>query len=380
MDKKTDDRLTYAELDRRSDRWVMVLRDKMGIQQGQRLAVLMGNRREFAEVFFACVRLGVPLIPLNWRLSAKELGVILADCSPALVIGDGAFRGLAEGAEQAAGMTFRWLDVDDDALRTIPGPGRAGQSPDVRVDGESPAMVIYTSGSTGRPKGAVLPHRQLLYNAIATTTAWELGPDDIAPITTPFFHTGGWHVFATPLWLRGGSVVVMDQFDAKTFIGDIARENCTVALTVPTQLMMLAESPEWGDEVPSLRWFISGGAPCPLPLGAKVRAAGYELREGYGLTECGPNCFAISSEEAVQRPGSVGRPVPFLEMKLADESLNEVGEGETGELLLRGPQVFSGYLNAPERTADVMTSDGWLRTGDLACRDESGAYSICGRR
>ncbi|HVF40379.1 MAG TPA: AMP-binding protein [Gemmatimonadaceae bacterium] len=380
VDKKTDDRLTYAELDKRGDRWAAMLRDEMGLERGQRLALLMGNRREFAEIFFACVRLGVPLVPLNWRLSAKELGVILADCSPALVIGEGKFRALAEDAEQLAGMQLRWLDVEDDTLHAIHQSLRVEQSPDVRIDGESPAMVIYTSGSTGRPKGAVLPHRQLLYNAIATTSAWELGPKDVAPITTPFFHTGGWHVFATPLWSRGGCVVVMDQFDAKTFIGDIAREKCTVALTVPTQLMMLAESPEWGEEIPSLRWLISGGAPCPVPLSAKVRAAGYELREGYGLTECGPNCFAMSSEEAVQRPGSVGRPVPFLEMKLADEALHTVAEGATGELLLRGPQVFSGYLNAPDRTAEVMTADGWLRTGDLARRDESGAYSICGRR
>jgi len=406
VDRKSDNRLTYAELDRRSDRWLDVLDRQMGIRSGDRLALLMGNRREFAELFFACVRLGVVLVPLNWRLSAKELGVILADATPALVIGEGAFRSLAEDAERVAGISFRWLDVEDDA---IPMLGRAPTgfvSPGVRVNGEDAAMVIYTSGSTGRPKGAVLPHRQLLYNAIATTTAWELGSSDVAPITTPFFHTGGWHVFATPLWLRGGSVVVMDQFDPATFFGELADAECTVALTVPTQLMMLAESPQWGRKVPSLRWFISGGAPCPQPLAEKVRSAGYELREGYGLTECGPNCFAISGKEAAERPGSVGRPVPFLEMRLAETRDTEAdtrrdaeagarrgteveesgaGDGQTGELMLRGPQVFSGYLNAPERTAEVMTAevmtaDGWLRTGDLAERDESGAYRICGRR
>lgn len=380
VDRKSDSRITYGELDRRSDRWLDVLDRQMGMQRGDRLALLMGNRREFAELFFACVRLGVALVPLNWRLSAMELGVILADAAPALVIGEGALRSLAEDAERAAGISFRWLDVEDDA---IPMLGRAPSgctSPDVRVDGEDAAMVIYTSGSTGRPKGAVLPHRQLLHNAIATTTAWELSSSDVAPITTPFFHTGGWHVFATPLWLRGGSVVVMDQFDAATFFGELADAECTVALTVPTQLMMLAESPQWGRKIPSLRWLISGGAPCPQPLAEKVRSAGYELREGYGLTECGPNCFAISLKEAAERPGSVGRPVPFLEMRLADESLYDVGDGQPGELMLRGPQVFSGYLNAPERTAEVMTADGWLRTGDLAERDESGAYRICGRR
>jgi len=379
VDTKADERVTYAELDERSDRWASMLEKEMKLRRGERLAVLMGNRGEFAELFFACVRLGAALVPLNWRLSPSELGVILADCSPALVIGEGSFRGLAEAAEKSAGLRIRWLDVDEGGGKIRK---QAATSPATHrsVHGEDPAMVIYTSGSTGRPKGAVLPHRQLLYNAIATTTAWELGPGDIAPITTPFFHTGGWHVFATPLWLRGGCVVMMDQFDPKTFIGDIARENCTVALTVPTQLLMLTESPQWGDEIPSLRWLISGGAPCPLPLAERVRGGGYVLREGYGLTECGPNCFAMSSDEARERPGSVGRSVPFLEMRLADESLNDVADDEPGELLLRGPQVFSGYLNDPGRTGEVLTADGWLRTGDLARRDGAGAYYICGRR
>jgi len=241
-------------------------------------------------------------------------------------------------------------------------------------------MIIYTSGSTGQPKGAVLPHRQLLFNAIATTTAWELGSDDIAPITTPFFHVGGWNVFATPLWLRGGCVVLVDQYDPATFLGTLAEEKCTVGFCVPTQLTMLMESPQFGMEVPSLRWLISGGAPCPLPIVERVREAGYSLRLGYGLTECGPNCFAMSAEESLVAHGSVGRPVPFLEMRIVDESLQDVTEGETGELLLRGPQVFSGYLNAAEKTAQVMLDDGWLRTGDLVRRDESGAYWISGRR
>ncbi|HVF41325.1 MAG TPA: class I adenylate-forming enzyme family protein, partial [Gemmatimonadaceae bacterium] len=143
VDRKTDDRLTYAEVDRRSDWWAAMLRDEMGLERGKRLALLMGNRREFAEIFFACVRLGVPLVPLNWRLSANELGVILADCSPALVIGEGKLRALGEGAEQAAGIKLRWLDVEDDALHAIHRSRRVEKSPDVRIDGESPAMVIY---------------------------------------------------------------------------------------------------------------------------------------------------------------------------------------------------------------------------------------------
>ena len=335
----------------------------------------MGNRVEYVAIFFACLRLRALLVPLNWRLSGSELSAVLDDCAPVLVVGETGLRHLAtEHTEYTE--KFEWVDVDSEGLLA----DHAETSPDLVIDGDDPAMIIYTSGSTGRPKGAVIPHRQMLFNAIATTTAWELGSSDIAPISTPFFHTGGWHVFATPLWLRGGCVVLMEQFDPATFLGALAEEGCTIALCVPTQLTMLAESEGFGVEVPSLRWLISGGAPCPQPLAERVRSAGYHLRLGYGLTECGPNCFAMSTEDGLATPGSVGRPVPFLEMRLVDESLTDVSGDEPGELLLRGPQVFSGYWNAPEKTADVMTPDGWLRTGDLARRNEAGAFWICGRR
>ena len=248
------------------------------------------------------------------------------------------------------------------------------------MDADDPLLILYTSGSTGKPKGAVLPHRQIHWNAVATTTAWELTAEDVAPVSTPLFHTGGWNVFATPLWLRGGTVVLMDAFEADGFLAAMEEEGCTIALTVPTQLLMLAESPRWGRPLPRLRRFVSGGAPCPASLAARVRAAGYTFREGYGLTECGPNCFAISDDDAAQRPGCVGWPVPFLEMRLRAEDGGEAAAGQPGELLLRGPQVFTGYLRNPEQTAATFTDDGWLRTGDLAMRDEDGAYRICGRR
>jgi fatty-acyl-CoA synthase len=175
-------------------------------------------------------------------------------------------------------------------------------------------------------------------------------------------------------------VVLFDGFDADGFLAAVEEEGITTALTVPTQLLMLTESPRWGRPLPRLRGFVSGGAPCPTALAERVRAAGYRFREGYGLTECGPNCFAISDEEARARPGSVGWPVPFLEMRLETADGREPGPGEPGELLLRGPQLFAGYLRAPQRTAEAFSPGGWLRTGDLARRDADGAYTICGRR
>lgn len=380
VDRARGTRWTYAELDARAGRWAALLRG-MGMGRGSLVAVLAGNRVETVELLFACGRIGAALLPLNWRLPAPELGPVLADARPSVLLGEGRFRALAEAALSALPpelLAPRWIDLDDEAPALLARAGDAGE--DAEVSAEDALLVLYTSGSTGRPKGAVLPHRQILFNAVATTTAWELGSADVAPVSTPLFHTGGWNVFLTPLLHRGGRVVLCDAFDPDAFLETMAEERCTVALTVPTQLVMLAERPGWGRPLPALRWFISGGAPCPPALAARVREAGYAFREGYGLTECGPNCFALSTGEALRRPGSVGRPVPFLAMRLETSDGREAEDGEVGELLLRGPQLFGGYLRDPERTAEAFTPDGWLRTGDLARRDASGAYSICGRR
>jgi fatty-acyl-CoA synthase len=379
VERRRDARWSYAEMDREADRWAGLLL-RAGAGRGDRVATLASTRAEQVFLLYACARTGAVLVPLNWRLPAAELTPILADAAPCLVFGEAGFRATAEAAladaTRGAAPAPRWIDLDAEApsLLRDAGPVRTA------VAAEDALMVLYTSGSTGRPKGAVLSHRQVHYNAVATTTAWELTHRDVAPVTTPLFHTGGWNVFATPLWLRGGRVILFDRFDADDLLAGLRDEACTVALTVPTQLLGLTESSAWGEPLPALREFVSGGAPCPAPLAERVRAAGYGFREGYGLTECGPNCFSSRAETSVEQPGSVGWPVPFLEMRLAREDGSEVGVDEPGELLLRGPQLFSGYLNQPEASAEAFTSDGWLRTGDLARRDAAGLVSICGRR
>lgn len=378
IDRSRGSRQTYLDLDSAIDTWTSGLLAR-GVACGDRVAVIAGNRREIPELFFACCRIGAALVPLNWRLAAAELKAIVDHAQPVLIVGESRFLaplGLGQGSE------IEWLDIDSEAspaalaLSGVTPPVAA----DVRISADDPALILYTSGSTGLPKGVIIPHRQILFNAIATATAWELGSSDIAPVATPFFHTGGLNVFATPLWHRGGTVVLFDQFDPGAFLDALAEEKCTVALTVPTQLVMMRDSNRWGRKLPALRYFISGGAPCSPSLSAEVRAAGYTLREGYGLTECGPNCFAISDLESMQNPGSVGRPVPFLEMRVVAEDGRDAAVDEPGELLLRGPQMFGGYLHDDQRTGEALAEGGWLRTGDLAKRDAAGLYSICGRR
>ena len=359
---------TYAQLDAEADRWAAWL-DDVGVAAGDRVAVLAGNRVEHVLLLIACLRRRAALVPLNWRLAAPELRAVLADAQPRVVIGETRFH-------ESVGADVPWHDLDATELPALD----ARATPEAVLAWDDIGMVLYTSGSTGRPKGAMLPIRQLIVNAIATAEAWRLEAADIGPITTPFFHTGGWNVFGWPLWWIGGTVVLIDGFDPATWLAMLAEEQCTVAFAVPTQLAMVAEAEDFGRPVPTLRWCIAGGAPLPMALQTRLRAAGYTLREGFGMTEFGPNCFAVTSARDVTPPGWVGWPVPFAEMRLVDEHGRDVPDGTPGELWLRGPQRFSGYLFDPERTADALTADGWYRSGDVLVREADASYRVCGRR
>ena len=383
VDRTRGGRHTYADLNASAERWARVLLS-LGVRRGDRVATLTGNRVEIVGLFFGATRIGAVLVPLNWRLSVAELARVIDDAAPALIVGEDRHRSLGEAATKAAESAVQWLELDREAAPLLAASDAVGGVAWVSSEPEAPAMLLYTSGSTGKPKGAILPHRQIYYNAVATTVGWQIGSNDVAIVANPLFHTGGWHVFSTPLWHRGGTIVLFDQFDATAFLDAIAEEQVTLAFGVPTQIVMMTQTASWGRELPSLRFLISGGAPCPEALGERVRAAGLRFRQGYGLTECGPNCFAITDEEAVRRPGAVGWASPFLEMRLVTEGAGNGEQGtETanpGELLLRGPQMFGGYYNDPGRTAEAIDADGWLHTGDLATRDADGAYRICGRK
>jgi len=369
-------RWSYQELDGLADAWAQRL-DELEVGPGDRVATLLGNRIDHVALLFASHRVGAALVPLNWRLAPRELAPILVDARPARIVTEGAYRGLCD--EAAARLPDMPAIVDVDEASPARDAGDAPALPDRIPEPDEPAVILYTSGSTGQPKGAMLSHRQLYANARATTEGWGLTGDDVAPITTPLFHTGGWNVFATPLWSVGGTVVLLDGFDPDDYLHALRDEACTTALAVPTQLHMLAQSPLWGRPLPALRCLVSGGAACPGTLSQAVRDAGYAFREGYGLTECGPNCFAQTPEESAARPGWVGRPIPYLDARIVDDVGRPLSGAGEGELQLRGPQVFSGYLRDAERTAEAFTADGWLRTGDVAGRSEDGWYRICGR-
>jgi len=225
----------------------------------------------------------------------------------------------------------------------------------------------------------MIPHRMVAWNAYNTAASWQLGATDVTSICTPLYHAGGLGVSLPAIFLMGGRILLHDGFDASEVWRTIERERCTFFFAVPTIFEMLTRAPEWKTaDLSSLRWCISGGAPLPAPLAALYRERGLAMKQGYGLTEAGVNCFAMSPEEAVRKSGSIGRPMLFTQAKLEPVAQAGVEDG-VGELCLRGPHVAKGYWNQPEATAAVFDAEGWLHTGDLARVDEEGFYSIAGR-
>ncbi len=273
--------------------------------------------------------------------------------------------------------------VIEDALVYEEGVAQAAETEPQRplqLNPETPHCILYTSGTTGRPKGAVIPQRQVLWNCINTAVSWGLSEKDVSPVFTPLFHAGGLFAFLTPLFYLGGRIILAKGFDVEESMRVILEEKCSVILGVPTLFQMWLNMPGFDDfDFSHVHFFVSGGAPCPVPLMEEWRRrSGAIFRQGYGLSEVGPNCFSMTDAESVPKSGSVGKPIFHSEMRLVDENGCDVPIGETGELLIRGPHVCSGYLNNPEATAASLT-DGWFHTGDMARMDADGFYTIAGR-
>lgn len=379
-------RYSYAELNERACRCANFLRERLGVRPGDRVAILAHNGVAYLDVLYGAAKIGAVLAPLNWRLTAGELAYVVADMEPHAILCGPEFTGIleelcarvdvphrvgVEGAEVAGGWRY------DEELRSA----RASEPEQPELTGESPLCLLYTSGTTGRPKGAVLPHRQLLWNCINTVISWGLREDDVTPVLTPLFHTGGLFAFLTPVHYAGGRVVLARGFDAEASLRLIERERCTVILGVPTLFQMWSETAAYREvRLEHVRFFISGGAPCPPALMEGWRRdKGVAFRQGYGLTEAGPNCFSMTDAESTSRPGSVGKPVLHASVRLVDpDTGQDAPPGEPGELWIAGPHVCAGYWRNPEATAAALV-DGWFRTGDTVRRDADGFHYVVGR-
>lgn len=374
-----DDRgvtIDYATLAHRAAGLAEALRDA-GYGAGDRIATVSGNSTDHVVALFASALAGVAFVPLSWRLTARELADVLERSEPALVL-------VEEDYASVAGEALRGIETPVAALGTTGIEASVPRSPRPRlhrpVRDDDPLLVIFTSGSEAAPKGVVLTHANCFWNNLALAQALPLTQDDVVLAMLPQFHVAAWNCQPLLAWWVGATVVLERSFQPARVLQLIEERAVTAMMGVPTQYSLLAADRDWSrTDVSSLRLALVGGATMPIALQREWAERGIPLTQGYGLTEAAPNVLHLPADEAAAHPGAVGRPYPHVAVAIVDVESQLPLEGEaTGELWVRGPSVFAGYLGDESATAAAM-SGSWLRTGDLVHRDAAGIIRIVDR-
>jgi long-chain acyl-CoA synthetase len=379
---------TYAELDELSARTASLLRSR-GIGPGDAVAIMLPNLPEFAIAYYAALRAGATVVPLNVLLKRGEVAFHLRDSGAQLLIATALspyFDEAAAGAEETgAELLAVPLPVGDPGEHRPLTELAAEHEPQwelTRRDASDIAVLLYTSGTTGTPKGAALTHSNLLWNAhLCATSIIEIRPDDVLVGALPLFHAFGQTVGLNTAMRAGATLSLLPRFEAEGALELIESTAATVYLGVPTMYtaMLNAESAATRD-LSKLRLCVSGGAAIPVEVlrGFEERF-GCRVLEGYGLSETSP-VATFNHPDRPSKPGSIGTPIWGVEMHVIDDEGNRLPAGEPGEIVIRGHNVMAGYHGRPEDTAAVLDADGWLKTGDVARVDEDGFFFIVDRK
>ncbi|MEY9848948.1 long-chain fatty acid--CoA ligase [Streptacidiphilus sp. MAP5-3] len=391
-------RLTFGELWQQSLGQAAAL-VRLGVQPGDRVALMAPNVAEFCRAYYAILAAGGVVVPVHLLLTAEEVAFVLRDSSARLLIAHAANAEVAAVAAAEAGVPL--VGVGPEA----PMAGALGRLEEfaatvdplphfVARDAEDPAVVFYTSGTTGKPKGAVLSHLNLVMNA--TTNAFDANhtsPDDVALGALPLFHTFGQTVSMNSTWRAGAALVLLPRFHAGQALELMVREGVTHFHGVPQMYLALLEAAKAAPELsepqspqprlPRLDLCISGGASLPVTVLERFNATfGVSICEGYGLSETSPTA-SVNHPDLGTRAGTVGHPVWGVDVEIAraelDDRIELLPAGELGEVVVRGHNVFLGYLDNPEATRQALV-DGWFRTGDLGSKDADGFLSIVDRK
>lgn len=373
--------LTFADLYAAVDRVAAGLQ-QWGLGKGDRVAFFISSRPELIIAYLAVIRLGAVVVPINLRYRRLEIGHILTDCTPRLLVTETAQLAILDevGADKASVEAL----VLAEEFTQWQAPVDQLQLP--LVESDDLALIIYTSGTTGRSKGAMITHNNVIATVTGLLAAWAWQPQDKLLLCLPLFHTHGLIVGLHCALAAGATVLLRTQFEAKAILTDLLSGEPTLFFAVPTIYVRLVEElrlqpkPDFSH----MRLFCSGSA----PLAAETFVAfqeltGHTILERYGMTETGMNLSNPYIGERIA--GSVGTPLPGVSMRIVDHKGIDVKAGVEGELLVRGSNVFSAYWNAPEKTAASFSHDSlgqqWFHTGDLARQDPQNGYvTLLGRR
>jgi fatty-acyl-CoA synthase len=370
-----DKRTSYAALDERVRRLAAVLRDR-GVGVGDRVAYLGPNHPAFLETFFATAAIGAVFVPLNTRLAAPELTYMLDDSGASvLVFGPEHADVVARIADRPA-LTQR-IAVAGEYEQLL--AGAPAEPVDAAVALDDICMIMYTSGTTGHPKGAMLTHGNLTWNCYNLLVDLDLAGDEVALVSAPLFHTAALNHTALPVFLKGGTNVLVTKFDPAGSFDLIAEHRITLMFGVPAMFQQIALSPRWEKtDLSSLRILHCGGAPVPTPLIRTYQERGLTFVQGFGMTEASPGVLMLRPDDSVRKAGSAGTPMFFTDVRVVDPAGTDTAVGEPGEVIVRGPNVMAGYWQRPDETARTLDG-GWLHSGDVATVDEEGFVTIVDR-
>ncbi len=370
-----------------------------GVGKGDRVALWLGNRGATLESLFAAARIGAIALPINSRLTPAEVAFQLDDSTPAVLFVEEKWRKAAEaalhmmrekkplllpvGTAGAVGAAGEFDGYERTLEASKPIDAVAGMGAD------DPMILMYTSGTTGKPKGALLPHRKAIYNALNAQRYFEIQQEDRVLVVAPLFHSLGLQILALPALHSGAGLIIQDGFDATRVWKTIEEERVTYFGGVPTMHQRLLATLDEGEPLAAppecLRFAFTAGAAAPPELIRAFDRHGLMLKQGYGQTETSM-LTCLSGEHALEKAGSVGRPVHHAELRLVDpakaegpvERWRDVAIGDVGEIVVRGPITMLGYWKRPEATHETLR-EGWVRTGDLATRDDEFDITLVGR-
>jgi malonyl-CoA/methylmalonyl-CoA synthetase len=347
---------TFGDLEARSNRMAHALAAR-GLARGDRLCVYLPNSLDFIDLFLACIKTGVIFVPINILYRERELSHILNDAEPKLHITAAELPELRrEAARQSAEL------------------------PHLHLTPDSPAALVYTSGTTGASKGAILTHQNFAFNGVTLVKAWRITAADRFLLTLPLFHVHGLGNGLHCWLLSGCRMRLLERFEHENATAEFLDFRPTLFFGVPAIYVRLLDTePAAAREIgQQMRLFVSGSAPLPAQVLEDFRKRfGHTILERYGMTETLMNLS--NPYEGERRPGSVGVPLPGVQVRVVDAAGRDVPDGETGEVYLKGPNVFAGYWRREEATRAAF-AEGWFKTGDLCVRSADGYYTLCGRR
>jgi long-chain acyl-CoA synthetase len=371
--------LTWEQLDARVDRAARALHDR-GLGRGDRVALMLGNRLEFPVVYFAVLRAGMVAVPLNTASTTHEVVRLCADAGATLLVHDTPADRVATAAGRRS-AALAVVGIDGPEGQAVVGAESTGRGAFAapRTTRRDLAVLLYTSGSEGQPKGVMLSHGALRANVDALAklrSPRAMTPEDRLLIVLPLFHVYGLNAALGLAARVGATSVLLERFDPRGSLAAIRELGVTNVAGAPPMYVSWSAEGALRESMDGVRLLVSGASALPPAVFAQFRTiTGLTIWEGYGLTECGP---VVTSTLAARqaRPGSVGRPIPGVQVSLRDAEGVEVDEGDPGELWVRGPSLLSGYWPGTR----ALDEDGWLHTGDVAILDEDGDYRLVDRR